>query len=176
MSEFHDDPKGHLTDDKAVAKVRDLLPRFRSAMLVTGSGAGDLPHVRPMGLLGDLASFGGTLWFFADDRSRKVQELADDPHASLVFQSDDASRYMHLNGRASVADDRAKMRELFTPIIKTWFPDGLDDPHLILIRFDAENGAFWDSPGGMLQVLAAFTKAMVTGVPGNGGRMGTLEI
>ena len=59
----------------------------------------------------------------------------------------------HLDGHATVGRDRRKMEELFTPIIKTWFPEGLDDPHLTLIRFEAGRGNFWDSKAGMLQVL-----------------------
>ena len=68
------------------------------------------------------------------------------------------------------------MRELYTPRVQTWFPEGLEDPHLALIRFDATSGSFWDSPGGMLQVLAAFTKAVVTGTPGRSGRSGTIDL
>lgn len=164
------------TGDEAIAKVREYLPAFRTAMLVThGSGNGDL-HVRPMGLQGDLSTFGGALWFFTSDESHKVDELRADPRCSVICQSDDASRYLHLSGHATLVDDRAKMRELYSPILKTWFPKGLEDPRLSLLRFDADRGSFWDSPGGAIYLLAAFTKSIVTGVPGKGGKMGTLEL
>ena len=165
-----------LTGDSAIAKVRELLPAFRSAMLITHPIEGEDPHARPMGLVGDPATFGGALWFFTDDRSRKVEELSRHSRASLLLQSDDAGRYLHFIGRARVVEDRVRMRELYTPRQRTWFPDGLDDPHLTLIRFDAERAEFWDSPGGMLQVLAAFTTAVVTGRSGQGGETGTLEL
>lgn len=165
-----------LAGDKAVEKARDLLTGFRSAMLMTRALDGGEVCVRPMGMLGDPKTFGGRLWFFADNRSRKIAEVTSDPHVSVVFQNDDQSRYLHLTGTASVVNDHTKMRELYTALIKTWFPDGLDDPHLTLIRFDAESGHFWDSPGGMLQVLAAFTKSTLTGTPGKGGRTGTLHL
>src|SRR5215510_4426109 len=124
----------HLAGDSAIVKARQLLPSFRTAMLVTrGSASGEL-HMRPMGLQGDLSTFGGTLWFFTDDRSPKVQEIERDSVVSLVFQSDESSRYLQLDGNAAVVSDRGKMRELFTPIARTWFPDGVDDPHLTLLR------------------------------------------
>ena len=63
-----------LTGDEALARFRDLLPSFRSAMLVTHALDGAEPHARPMGLVGDAAAFDGTLWFFSDDRSRKIAE------------------------------------------------------------------------------------------------------
>lgn len=85
-------------------------------------------------------------------------------------------RAVTCDGTAVIVSDRGKMRELFTPITRTWFPEGLDDPHLTLLRIDVTNGAFWESPGGVLQVLAAFTKSVVTGTPGKGGRAGTLDL
>lgn len=68
------------------------------------------------------------------------------------------------------------MKDLFTPLLKTWFPKGLDDPRMTLIRFEADHGDFWDSPGGMLQVLGAFTKAVLTGQRGQGGEMGEVRL
>ncbi len=165
-----------LTGDDAVARFRELLPSFRSAMLVTHAMDGADPHARPMGLVGDAAAFDGSLWFFADDRSRKIAEIARQPRASLIAQSDRDHAYLHALGRATVVDDPVRMRELYTPILRAWFPDGLDDPHLTLIRFDVEHAEYWDSPGGMLQVFGAFTKAIVTGQPARGGEQGTLEL
>jgi general stress protein 26 len=171
-----DEMDEHLSGDAAIAKARQLLPGFRTAMLVTRTANGTRLHMRPMGLQGDLSVFGGTLWFFTDDRSPKVDEVTNDPMVSLVFQSDEASRYLQLDGTATVVADRGKMRELFTPLTRTWFPDGLDDPHMTLLRIDVIGGTFWESPGGVLQVLAAFTKSVVTGAPGKGGRTGTIDL
>jgi len=165
-----------LTGADAIAKLRELLPAFRSAMLVTQALDESDPHARPMGLVGEPAAFDGTLWLFSDDRSRKIAEIARQPRASLILQSDRDSSYLHVLGRAAAVDDRARMRELYTPLLRTWFPEGLDDPHLTLIRFDAERAEYWDSPGGMLQVLGAFAKAVVTGRPAEGGDQGTLEL
>ena len=111
-----------------------------------------------------------------DDRSEKIREIREDASVSLVFQNDADSRYLQLNGAATVVSDPAKMRELYTPMVKTWFPGGIDDPHITLVRFDATGGSFWESPGGMLQMMAAFTKAVVTGSPGKGGRAGTMDL
>jgi general stress protein 26 len=164
----------HLSGDAAIEKVRSLLKHFRSTMMVTIGTNGSV-HARPMGIQGDSEKFGGTLWFFTDKNSGKIQEVSSGP-TSLVFQSDSASAYLHLVGKATEVEDKSKMKELFTPLLKTWFPQGLDDPRLTLIRFDADHGDFWDSPGGLLQVLAAFTKAMVTGTPGQGGELGDLRL
>jgi general stress protein 26 len=165
-----------LSGADALARFRELLPAFRSAMLVTHTMDGADPHARPMGLVGDAAAFDGTLWFFSDDRSRKMAEIARQPRASLVLQSDSEHAYLHVIGWAAPEEDRARMETLYTPILRTWFPDGLQDPHLTLIRFDVEHAEYWSSPGGMLQVLGAFTKTVFTGRPSQGGEQGTLEL
>jgi|RhiMethySRZTD1v2_1073278.scaffolds.fasta_scaffold04059_14 general stress protein 26 len=166
----------HLAGDPAIVKARQLLPSFRTAMLVTkASESGEL-HMRPMALQGDLSTFGGTLWFFADDRSEKIREIEREPRVFLVFQNDLDSRYLQLAGTASAVTDRAKMRELYSPAIKAWFPGGLEDPHLMLIRIDVTNGTFWETPGGIVHVLAAFTKSVVTGTPSKNGRAGTMDL
>jgi general stress protein 26 len=149
------------------------LPKLRglAVELAYAYTVGDI-HVRPLALQGDLSTFGGVLWFFVDERSRKVQESAAGAPVSLICQSDEQSSYLHLTGRATVVHDLPKMRELYSPILKTWFPEGLDDPHLALIKFEANGGAYWDSPGGMLQVAAAFATSVVTGTPSKGGEAG----
>ena len=169
------DKKDQLSGDDAIEKVRALLPQFRSAMMLTHGPKGEV-HVRPLGLQGDLSTFGGVLWFFTDERSRKVQESAGGVPVSIICQSDENSAYLHLTGTATIVRDMPKMRELYSPIIKTWFPEGLDDPHLTLIRFEASGGSYWDSPGGMLHVAASFAKSLATGVPGKGGEAGDLHL
>ena len=170
-----DDPKQQLTGDDAIEKVRDLLEHFRTVMMVTTAPSGEV-HVRPWGLQGKASDFDGVLWFFADDRGRAVKEIGGGAPVQLILQSDDKNSYMHLFGRASLSSDRAKIEELFSVFMKTWFPQGKNDPNLRLVRFEAEGGSFWDSPGGMLQVLGAFTKALVTGKEGKGGEMGDLTL
>ena len=83
--------------------------------------------------------------------------------------------YLHLTGVATVIRDLPKMRELYSPTLKTWFPGGLEDPYLTLIRFEANGGAYWDSPGGMLQSLAAFGVAR-DGRPVKTGEAGDLQL
>jgi len=165
-----------LTGDEALARFRELLPAFSSAMLVTQAMDGAEPHARPMGLVGDATAFDGTLWFFSGDQSRKIAEIARQPRTSLILQSDREHAYLHVVGWAAVDDDKERMRALYSPILRTWFPDGLADSHLTLIRFDVDRAEYWSSPGGMLQRFGAFTKAVLTGQPGQSGEQGTLEL
>jgi general stress protein 26 len=163
------------TTEVQLEKVRSLLKNFRTAMMIT-SGDGGHPHARPMGFHADAAAFDGTLWFFSARNSAKMHEIGLAKPASLTFQNESDHVYLFIEGSAVEVDDRPKMEALYTPLIRTWFPKGLEDPNLTLIRFDAERIAYWDSPGGMLQVLAAFAKAVVTGTPGKGGESGEVRL
>jgi general stress protein 26 len=174
MADDRADDKVSLTGATAVDKARALLANFQSAMLVTRDDH-DALHVRPLALLSDVTQFNGSLSFFTDDRSSKVREAANGP-VLLIFQSDHDSAYLELSGHAAVEHDPARRKALYTPFVKAWFPDGLDDPHLVLFRFEADRGAYWESPGGRLQALASFVKALATHTPGKGGDAGTLTL
>lgn len=65
--------------------------------------------------------------------------------------------------------DKARAKELWNPIYKAWFPDGLDDPNLALIRVDVDQAEYWDSPNSKVVQLAGFVKAIVTGQRAEGG-------
>jgi general stress protein 26 len=39
------------------------------------------------------------------------------------------------------------MKDLWTPEIKHWFPNGLDDPDLTLLKVDIVEVEYWDRLG-----------------------------
>jgi general stress protein 26 len=68
----------------ATDKVRRLLTCYRSAMLTTVLGAS--VHTRPTGCHPKGENFNGSLWWFTDERSRKVQEIKAGATVSFIFQ------------------------------------------------------------------------------------------
>jgi general stress protein 26 len=169
------DPKQSLTGAAALEKLRELLAGFPITTMVTVERGGAIT-ARPIGVVGDHAAFNGRLWFITDKRSRKVRAINDGAVTFLIFEDHGKGAYLHLTGRAHVVEDRARLEQLYTPVQRTWFPEGLDDPHMTLVRFDATQGEFWDQHNGMLRLLAAFTKAIVTGSPGSSGDTGTATL
>jgi general stress protein 26 len=164
------DEKEVLRGDEALERIRALLEDFPIAFMVTVFGG--LLTARPIGVVGDHGAFNGTLWFITDKRSRKVEAIQGGGLTTLLFQNDKEGAYLHLTGRAAVVDDRGKLEELYTTLQRTWFPKGLDDPDITLVRFDAESASFWDSHDSMVRLAAAFAKSIVTGQPGSSGNAG----
>ncbi|MBY0496172.1 MAG: pyridoxamine 5'-phosphate oxidase family protein [Cyanobacteria bacterium] len=169
------DEKEILTGDDARAKVRELLAGLPIAFMVTVL-AGELT-ARPIGVVGgDHDDFDGSLWFITDKRSRKVQAIESGAMTTLMFQNDKEGNYLHLKGRAAVVEDRAKLEELYTTLQRTWFPKGLDDPDITLLRFDAVEANYWDSHDSLVRLATAFAKSIVTGNPGKSGNAGVARL
>ncbi len=61
------------------------------------------------------------------------------------------------------------MEELWNPILKAWFPEGLDDPNICLLKVNVEQAEYWDSPSSTLVQIGGFVKALVTGQRADGG-------
>ena len=138
--------------------LKDLLESFDTAMLITRHG--EREHARPMAI----ASVEGenTLWFATLQDAPKSDEIRQDAHASATLQS--SGRYVALSGTASLVDDRARIHELWRPTWKAWFPNGKDDPNLVLIRLSVKNAEFWDNAGAKgIRYAFEVAKALVKG-------------
>ena len=168
------DEKDMLRGDAAFEKVKQLLAKFPIAFMVTIADG----HftARPIGVVGDHATFDGTLWFITDKRSRKVAAIEQGAMTTLLFQNDKEGAYLHLTGRASVIEDRAKLEALYTTLQRTWFPKGLDDPDITLVKFEVDEGNYWDSHDSYLRLAMAFAKSIVTGDPGKSGNAGIARL
>jgi general stress protein 26 len=143
-----------------VAKVGDLIKDIKFAMLTTRAADGTL-HSRPMAT--QQREFDGTLWFLTGERTHKTDEIARNPEVNVAYANPDDQAYVSVSGRAAVLDDREKARELWNPVYRAWFPGGLDDPDLRVLRVDVTGAEYWDSPSGTLVQLIGFAKAVATG-------------
>lgn len=120
----------------------EILEDFDSAMLVTQTPAGQL-RARPMALAH--IDENNDVWFCSQSNAGKVDEVQNDAHVCVTLQS--ATKYLSLSGKAEINRDRAKIEEFWNESWKVWFPEGKDDPRLLLIRVAAEVGEYWDNSG-----------------------------
>ena len=68
-------------------------------------------------------------------------------------------------GSATLVHDRAKIDELWTPMVKPWFPEGKDDPKLTLLRVDIDDAEYWDSNSSRMVRALAMAASIVAGKP-----------
>ncbi|RIX28427.1 pyridoxamine 5'-phosphate oxidase family protein [Amnibacterium setariae] len=148
------------TDDRK--HVADLVKNARVAMLTTMTEDGK--HLsRPMGL--QEVEFDGDLWFFAYDDSAKVAQIRAMPSVNVSFTDDKGHSWTSIAGEAQIVHDRAKAEQLWTPVLKAWFPDELETPGLTLIKVEADSAEYWEGPTSTVAFAAKNLRAAVTGDP-----------
>ena len=151
----------------AVQHLGELIEDIKVAMMTTVEEDGSL-RSRPMWTHEAKAS-DHELYFFTRQHSHKVDELEHDHHVNLSYAEPKRDQYVSLSGRCSVVQDREMMERLWTPALKAWFPEGLEDPELSLLRVHVERAEYWDTPSSRMVQLAGFVKATVTGRPPDPG-------
>ncbi|MEJ7595469.1 MAG: pyridoxamine 5'-phosphate oxidase family protein [Planctomycetaceae bacterium] len=52
------------------------------------------------------------------------------------------SIYVSLSGRATLVQDRQLIEELWHEDLRVWFPEGVNDPLLSLLRVDVDKWAY----------------------------------
>ena len=163
---------------EAREKIWSLIKDIRVAQLATTDDSGRIFHARPMiaqNLKDSQDEFDGTLWFFTGADSRKAQEIAHNPRALLTYADNGKQAYVSVSGQAYLERDRAILDEYWNEANKAWFPEGKDDPNLILIRFEAEDAEFWHGPGPVILGLA-YLKTLVTGGQPDIGQAGKANL
>jgi general stress protein 26 len=159
-----------MTTDEA-RTVAELLRDERTAVFTTTAPDGTLIS-RPMSV--QEVEFDGDLWFSASRSSRKVAHIATNPQVDVATSG--SSSWVSLTGSAVVVDDLATKQRLWNTVVEAWFPDGPEDPDVVLLRVEAASAEYWDSPGGRLASLVSFAKAKVTGEPYSGGENETVRL
>jgi general stress protein 26 len=163
------------TNDHDVKKLAELIHDIDFTMMTTVSADGTL-RSRPMST--QKTPFNGELWFFTEEPSGKTHEVTRDRHVNLAYADPKAQKYVSVSGVADVVRDRAKAEELWNPLYKAWFPGGLDDPTLALLRVRVTSAEYWDSPSSKVMHLVGFVKAIATGqqYTGEGADHGTVTM
>ncbi len=150
--------------------VRSIMKDVRTCMFVTTADDGSL-HAAPMTT--QEAEFDGDAWFIAGDRSETVRNLTSRPGVNVSYSG--TSSWLSLAGTAAVVDDPAKKQELWNTFTEAWFPDGQDDPSVVVVKVSGQSAQYWDSPGRVAMTLD-MVKARVTGNPPKSGDTGTVDL
>ncbi|OLY94922.1 General stress protein 26 [Cnuella takakiae] len=152
----------NLQQDEALQKFKKIVEEVRICMFITNVRGGEgHEHTRPMANVA--VDEDGTLWFYTDIRSIKVEEVATDREVHLTFAHPGKESYLDLWGTGSIVTDRATIKEKWSPVVKAYFPNGADDPNLALLKVRPSDVYYWESETGKMmqfikQAAAAVTK------------------
>lgn len=141
--------------------LQAIVEKVQTAMLVTHDEAGGL-RARPLQTRGfdDQAR----LWFVISLTSAKVDEmLRSGGRVCLTYADADHQRYASITGSAHIDLDRGRLAEKWSLEDNAWYPAGVDDPDVVLLRVDIHKAEYWDRPGDSVRHSFGIMKALIFG-------------
>ncbi len=150
-----------------VQKIAHMIKKMDFGMLTTIDDDGTL-RSRPMSTNGNV-EFDGDVYFFTYGHTHKVLEAQNNPQVNVAFSDPKNQNYVSLSGTASLVRDKDKMTALWQPALKAWFPKGLDEPDIALLKVSAHKAEYWDAPTSVIAHAIGFVQTLATGKPANVG-------
>ena len=162
-----------LTDQEALDKFQDLAKEVGICMFTTLDN--DLNVMsRPM-WTADIDEEGNA-WFFTNEFSEKIQEVSKDNIVNLIYSHPGKNIYVNVKGTCTVIIDRKKMEELWKPSMKKWFPEGLDDSKICLVKVSTESAYYWNTSSSKMSLFFQSIKAIAKGAKYKEGETGKLKL
>ena len=166
--------KKDVMGEEAVAKIRQLAEKAHTCFFCTNITTGQSLSTRPMAI--QKVDDEGRILFLSASDSKHNAEIQDDPMVQLFFQGSSYDSFLTLYGEATLSADKAIIKELWSPMVKTWFTEGIDDPRITVIIVTPSEGYYWDTKHGK---LVSFVKQMIgaaTGITLDDSIEGTINI
>lgn len=164
----------NLKNEEALKKFISLVKDVNICMFITNTRDDEQTHTRPMATV-DVED-DGTLWFYTDIRSIKVDEVEAQHTVHLVYAHPGKSSYLDVWGTASVVRDKQTIKDKWTPMVKVYFSDGADDPNIALLKVKPEDCYYWDNETGKMVYFLKAAASIVTGERLAEGAKGSLDV
>lgn len=123
-------------------KLKHLISDIEIAMMTNIEENGYM-RSRPMFL--SKLDFDGTLWFFTNEHTHKVEEVNKNHLVNLTFANAANQTFVSILGQVEVINDHGLYRELWDPMLRAWFPEGLKDPDLAVMKVTPIEAEYWDA-------------------------------
>jgi general stress protein 26 len=131
-----------------VERTWTLMEKIGFAMLVTLDG--EKLRARPMRAY--VRPEENAIYFLADARRHKDDEIAHHPEVNLAFADTGGQKYVSVAGKATVSNDRALIKEMFTTPAKAWW-DSAEDPNIRVLKVTPDDAEYWDAPGKVISYI-----------------------
>jgi general stress protein 26 len=144
-----------------------------TCMMATTNAEGGI-RARPMrGTIDEPAS---AIWFFTDRETDKDEDVTRDARACLTFADPHDQTYVSLSGRISLIHDRAQIEAHWNEGAEIYYPAGKDDNSVVLMKFTADSGEYWDAPSSPIVMAIKFLQAKVSGERPDLGTQGSARL
>lgn len=134
----------------AIDQLIQLIDGIPTAVLTTVRPDSTL-HSCPMAV--QALDDDGAFWFLTAANTEKVEAVRTMQRVNLAFCDSASNRYVSVSGFCELVRDRERTKSLWQPSYKEWFPGGLDDANLILMRIVVQEVEYWSpSAPGMVPI------------------------
>ncbi|MDB5960292.1 MAG: hypothetical protein JWP59_1586, partial [Massilia sp.] len=142
------------------AELSDKIKSVRFGMFTTVDQYG---HLISQPMTNQEVDADGALWFFTSSNTDLWQNIASNPKVNVSFAEPEDSVYVSISGVAERVVDRARIDALWNPMVAAWFPNGKDDPHVVLVKVVSKTVHYWNSTENKLTRMVEMAKAVITG-------------
>jgi general stress protein 26 len=163
----------NLTHNEAIEKMKELVKHNSMCLFTTSLDKTPLEAI-PMNV--QKVCDQGNFWFISVADSNHNKNIQNDPRVQLFFTNMSDSEFMTIYGTATISRDQAKIEELWSPLVKAWFPEGKEDPRVTIIKVTPSDGFYWDTKNGKAISLVKITAAALTGNTMDGSVEGKLLV
>ncbi len=156
-------PHSQLSASEAIDRIWQLMDDIGICMFITWDG--ERQRARPLAAMADRDEH--AVYFLTDVSGLKDNQVERFPVVTMAFANTGSNKYVSVTGHATVSEDRAKIRELWSPMAKAWW-DSADDPAIRLITVKPDDAELWDSPNRFVASVAMLTAAVTGSTPAVG--------
>lgn len=98
-----------------------------------------------------------TIWFFVSRGNR----IAAGGKAMAQFSSKGHDVFACLSGTLVEETDRARFDKHWSNTVEAWFPQGKNDPNLMMLRFEIDDAEVWTADPGVIGTFKLLTGSKV---------------
>jgi general stress protein 26 len=160
----------HKTPEELAERAWELAKKIQFALFTTWDGSRQTQWPLTVHADKDAEAF----YILVGKSSGKYDNLDEFPDVVLGFADPGGSKYVVVNGSATLTNNRAKIKDLWSPFAKAWW-DSADDPDIRLLTVIPDEAELWDSPNKLIATAVMLTAA-ATGTKPKVGEHGTVQL
>ena len=152
-------------------KLWDEISESRFGMLGL---ADDARQVQPMTAFPEPHE--AAIWFFTKADTDIAKAVVGGADGIFIIQSKDQQLQAAVAGQLDLLRDAGRIDRYWNPMVAAWFPDGRDDPSLVLLRLSARHAEVWLSKAGPIRLAWEVAKANTTHAEPDVGKRSSLDL
>ena len=142
-----------------------MMQKIDNCMFVTRSASN--PRRRPMSTIPKRDE--GSIFILTEATSSAARDVGADGTVLLAYQG--SSDHFCVAGQASVIDDTALVKQLWSPGAEAFWPDGPEASNVVTIKVAPDRADYWDEPNPIV-ASAKFLFSLISQQPPDMGERG----